>query len=73
MQNLQPFTLIGIIFIVMGIILVLLPFIVQYIPSLEGLPWLILWVYKTDNFIFATSPVLLIITALFFIIKFLRH
>ena len=73
MNTFQPFTVIGIIFIVLGIILVILPLIAQYIPNLEKLPWIIIWVYKTDNFTFATSPILLIITILSFIINYIRQ
>jgi len=33
------------------------------IPSLEKVPWIILWVYRRDGFFFATSPLLIIISA----------
>lgn len=73
MESYQPFTLIGIVFIVAGILLVILPLIAQHIPSLEKIPWIIIWTYKSDNFIFATSPILIIITILSFILNYLKH
>jgi hypothetical protein len=73
LESYQPFTLIGIIFIVAGILLVILPLIAQHIPSLEKIPWIIIWTYKSDNFVFVTSPILIIITAASFILNYLKH
>jgi hypothetical protein len=60
----RPFTTIGIILIACGALLVLLPFLARYFPDLEGIPWLILWIYKSDGFYFATSPLLIIFSLL---------
>lgn len=73
MESYQPTTLIGIILIVAGILLVILPIIAQQIPNLEKIPWIIIWTYKTDNFLFATSPLLIIITVIFFILQIIRN
>jgi hypothetical protein len=43
---------------------VLLPVITRNLPTLERLPWFILWVYKTDGFYFATSPLLIVLSLL---------
>ena len=73
MKSHQPFTLIGIIFIVAGILLVILPLIAQHIQSLQKLPWIIIWTYKSDNFVFVTSPILIIITIISFILNYLKR
>jgi hypothetical protein len=73
LESYQPFTLIGIIFIVAGILLVILPLIAQHIPSLEKIPWIIIWTYKSDNFVFVTSPILIIITIISFILNYLKR
>ncbi|HDQ05521.1 MAG TPA: hypothetical protein ENN36_02215 [Candidatus Bathyarchaeota archaeon] len=73
MKYFHPFTFVGIIFIVAGILLVILPFITQYIPRLEKLPLIIIWVYKSENFMFVASPILLIITVISFILNYLKH
>lgn len=58
----EPFTLLGLVLIMSGIVLVLIPFITRYLPSLERLPWFILWVYRSDGFFFATSPLLIVLS-----------
>ncbi len=58
----RPLTLVGILLIASGLILVLLPLIARYLPSLERLPWIIVWVYRSNGFYFATSPLLIIIS-----------
>jgi hypothetical protein len=73
MEDYQPFTLVGIALIVIGVILVALPFVARYIPSLEKLPWIIIWVYKSNGFIFATSPLLIIISIISLILSFLKR
>lgn len=58
----RPFTTMGLILILSGIILVALPFITRHLPSLEKLPWIIVWVYRRDGFYFVTSPLLIILS-----------
>lgn len=72
MEDYQPFTLIGVALIIVGVVLVVLPFIARYIPSVEKVPWIIIWVYKSNGFIFATSPLLIIITIISVILSLLR-
>jgi hypothetical protein len=60
----RPFTTLGLVLIVCGLILVALPFVIRSIPSLENVPWIILWVYRRDGFFFATSPLLIILSAI---------
>jgi len=58
----RPFTLMGLILILSGIILVMLPFIARHLPSLERLPWIFIWVYRKNGFYFVTSPLLIILS-----------
>jgi hypothetical protein len=70
MDNFTPLTLLGILLIAVGIVLVALPLIARHIPNLENLPWIIVWVYRTDGFLLATSPILIIISIISLIIYF---
>ncbi|MCW3992241.1 MAG: DUF2905 domain-containing protein [Candidatus Bathyarchaeota archaeon] len=66
----RSFTILGLLLIVSGLFLVLLPFLARHLPSLEKLPWIILWVYRKDGFYFATSPLLIIISLISLILNF---
>ena len=58
----RPFTVLGLLLIVCGFILVALPLIARNLPSMERLPWILIWVYRRDGFYFVTSPLLIIIS-----------
>jgi hypothetical protein len=58
----RSFTWAGTVLIILGILLVLLPYLLRYVPSLEKFPPLVLYVYRRDGFYFATSPILIIIS-----------
>jgi uncharacterized membrane protein HdeD (DUF308 family) len=58
----RPFTVMGLILILSGIILVMLPFIARHLPNLEKLPWILIWVYRKNGFYFVTSPLLIILS-----------
>ncbi|UCH57150.1 MAG: hypothetical protein JSV18_07410 [Candidatus Bathyarchaeota archaeon] len=58
----RPVTALGLILIVSGLILVLLPFIARSLPDLDKLPWILVWVYRRDGFYFVTSPLLIILS-----------
>ena len=70
-----PFTSLGILFIMIGIAFVLIPIVVRLIPEvdLQKMPWILLYVYKTENFIFATSPLLIIISVAYFLWTYLHR
>jgi len=73
MEDYQSLTFVGIALIVVGIILVILPFIARHIPNLEKVPWIIIWVYKSNGFLFATSPLLIILTMISLILSILKR
>ena len=69
----RPFTVLGLVLIVLGLILVALPPIIRHLPSLERLPWILIWVYRSDGFYFATSPLLIIISIVSLLIQLFRR
>lgn len=73
MRPYEPTTILGIIFIISGIVLLLLPIIAQHVPSLEKIPWILIWTYKTDNFVFVTSPLLILISIISLILNYVKH
>ena len=62
MDEYTPFTSMGILMIILGVIFVALPYIARLIPDIDRIPWIILYVYKRDGFYFATSPILIILS-----------
>ena len=58
------FSVVGLAFILIGIALILLPVIGRLVPTidLERIPWLLLYVYKRDRFVFVTSPLLILVS-----------
>ncbi len=73
MDAFRPFTLIGYLLIILGLIFVALPMIVRVFPSVDKIPWIILWVYRKDGFYFATSPILIILSILSIIYSYLNR
>lgn len=71
----QASGLFGWLLIAIGIVLVILPIIAKLIPSVDDLgrvPWIILFVYRRENFVFITSPILLIISVISFVWLLIR-
>jgi len=54
----------GVMLMVLGALLFIAPIILEKMPSLESVPWIILYVYRSDGFVFVTSPILIIISVL---------
>ena len=65
----RPFTVMGLILILSGLVLVLLPIVARHIPSLDRMPWILVWVYRKDGFYFVTSPLLIIISLVSIIVN----
>lgn len=60
--DISNFQVLGVILIVLGILLFIAPILLERIPSLEKIPWIILYVYHSDGFTFITSPILIVIS-----------
>jgi hypothetical protein len=63
----------GWILILLGVIFVAMPYIARIVPEIEQIPWWILWVYRSDGFYFATSPLLIFISILSILLNMLRR
>jgi len=71
----QFFTISGILLILIGLALVLLPIIANYLPSIERLEKLLpilIYVYRSENFYFITSPLLILICLILLILYIIR-
>ena len=67
----HPLTWLGIALILIGVALVLLPVLGKYVDFSQVPPWLI-YIYKSDGFIFVTSPLLLLLSVVALIIHLLK-
>jgi len=56
------FLVLGLFLILLGIIVVAVPFLMKLTPSLEKFPPILFWVYRKDDFYVATSPILIVIS-----------
>lgn len=57
-----PLQLLGILLMLLGALVFILPFLLERLPSLEGVPWLLVYVYRSGTFTFVTSPILIILS-----------
>jgi len=71
--DLAPIQLLGALLLVLGVILFVMPFLLERIPSLENVPWILIYVYRSDGFVFITSPILIIISLLSVLWYFLSN
>jgi hypothetical protein len=69
----RPFTTTGLILISLGLLFVLIPILARYLPSIEKVPWYILWIYKRDEIYFATSPLLIVLSILSIVVSLLSR
>ncbi len=68
MIKMRLITLIGIFLILLGLVFVSAPILEQYF-SFEEIPFWLVFVYKKGNFYFATSPILILLSVLSFILR----
>jgi hypothetical protein len=68
----DPITWVGVILIIIGVVIVLLPILGRYV-DLSRIPWWLIYIYKSDGFYFITSPLLIVIFVLSVIIYLLMH
>jgi hypothetical protein len=68
-------TVAGISLIIIGFTLIIIPLIAKYISAvkLEGIPWFILYIHRSDSFFFATSPILIVVAIIYLAITILKH
>ena len=58
----RSLTSLGAIMVLLGLILILIPYLVRYAPEIENLPPVVLYLYRRNGFVFATSPILIAIS-----------
>jgi hypothetical protein len=63
----------GWVLILLGLLFVALPYVAKVLPVVDKIPWWIIWVYRSDGFTFATSPILILISILSVVINLLRR
>lgn len=69
MSEYPAYTAIGLLFIVLGIIALLVPYILESGGKVfEAISPLILYVYRRDGFAFVTSPILIIVSIFIFLL-----
>ena len=72
LSNFVNISNLGYLFLLIGLLLVLLPEIAKrfnlFMP--ENIPWLIIYAYKSNNFTFITSPLLVILSLFSLIVYF---
>ena len=73
MDEYRPFAAMGWILILLGVLFVALPYLARLVPSVERLPWYIVYVYRSDGFMFATSPLLIMLSIISLLWSYLRR
>jgi hypothetical protein len=73
MDEYRPFAAVGWILILLGVLFVALPYLARLVPSVERLPWYIVYVYRSDGFMFATSPLLILLSLISLLWSYLRR
>jgi hypothetical protein len=73
MDEYRPFAALGWMLILLGVLFVALPYITRLAPSVERLPWYVVYVYRSDGFYFATSPLLILLSLLSLLWGYLRR
>ena len=73
MEEFRPLVAMGWMLILVGVLLVALPYLARLAPSVERLPWYIVYVYRSDGFTFATSPLLILLSLMSLLWGYLRR
>jgi hypothetical protein len=73
LEGYRSLTWLGGVMILLGIILVLIPYLLRYVPEIGKLPPIILYVYRRDGFVFATSPILIVISIIWVLVSMLSR
>jgi len=67
----HPLTWLGIALILLGVALVALPLIGRLI-DLSAIPWWLVYIHRSDGFVFATSPILIFFSIVSLLVHLLR-
>lgn len=70
--NSSTFYWTGIMLVLLGIAFIMIPLLGRSLSNVK-IPWLILYTYNKGGVFFATSPILIIISLVGFLVAFLRR
>ncbi len=68
----SPFQVVGVLLILLGVLFVALPYVSRFV-DVDKIPWILLYVYRSDGFTFATSPILIILSLASLLFAYLRR
>jgi len=66
------FNFLGITLILLGVVFIAHPYISRVV-DIDKIPWIIIWVYRSDRFTFATSPILLLVSVISLLLTYFRR
>ena len=73
MEEYKSLASVGWMLILLGVLFVALPYLVRLAPSVERLPWYIVYIYRSNGFMFATSPLLILLSLISLLWGYLRR
>jgi len=70
----SAFTILGLLLIALGLLALLIPFLLESeaLRWLERMPPIIIYIYRGDGFTFVTSPILIVISVLYLLYRWLQ-
>jgi len=73
MEEYKSLASVGWMLILLGVLFVALPYLARLAPSIERLPWYIVYIYRSNGFMFATSPLLILLSLISLLCGYLRR
>ena len=73
MEEYKSLASVGWMLILLGVRFVAPPYLVRLAPSVERLPWYIVYIYRSNGFMFATSPLLILLSLISLLWGYLRR
>ena len=73
MEEYKSLASVGWMLILLGVLFVALPYLVRLAPSVERLPWYIVYIYRSTGLMFATSPLLILLSLISLLWGYLRR
>ena len=68
------YTIIGLVLVALGLLTLLIPTMLEsgILQWLNRIPPIFLYVYRGDSFVFVTSPILIVVSVLFLLYRWIR-
>jgi hypothetical protein len=73
-SNYAVYTIIGLVLVALGLLTLLIPTMLEsgILQLLNRIPPIFLYVYRRDSFVFVTSPILIVVSVLFLLYRWIR-